>query len=202
MQRESWAQRENRQGETVGRRTRGRARQPQTTTTNSHAKRATYPEQQTATGTATPSLPRVPTSSPSRSTHSRPGRFVTHQLSIRATRTSLQFAPRAICLRSRQVHEIRGAAFNAAIVVFNPMSHANPPARDRPRPKLESSSQFGIHTGSDWPSLSSGYPSEPTLSHNRTFHLHGISSRLAVHQCSFQIPIHYIIHCLRLFRTS
>jgi hypothetical protein len=68
----------------------------------------------------------------SRLTCSRPRHFATRQLSIQATKTSLQFTPCAICLRSCQVHKIRGAAFNAARVVFNPMSHANPPAQDHP----------------------------------------------------------------------
>jgi len=102
----------------------GRALWLRMMTTSGRTAQATNPEQQMATGTATPS--------PSRSTRSQPGRSATCQLSVRATKTPLQFAPRVICLRSRQVHEIHGAAFNAAIVVFNPMSHANPPARDCP----------------------------------------------------------------------
>jgi len=97
---------------------------------------------------------------PSRSTCSRPRHFVTRQLSISGNQNPTSVRTRAICPRSRQVHEIRGAAFNAAIVVSTPC-HMQIPCQDRrDRNRVLESVRHPYGIGLAKPVFR--YPSEPT----------------------------------------
>jgi len=155
------------------------------------------PQTKTATGTATHPRHTCQRHPHSRLTCSRPRHFVTRQLSIGQPKPHFSSHYTRLSSLSSGARN-PWAAFNAAIGRFQPMSHANPlpkTARDR-KSSLESVRHpYGLDCQACF-----RVPSDP--------HCHATDTSSSRHiiptrrTSTLSDTIHYIIHHLRLFRTS